>query len=140
MAPWHGGRRDREQIRADLVRQGEQAAAQGYCIWWWRERASGELIGNAGLNRTEVEGEPVVEVGWSITPGRWGEGLAPEAATAALERGFDRAGLEEIVAFTLPGNRASRRVMQKLGMRYVRDFERRGLTHVLYRLRRPAPL
>ncbi len=79
----------------------------------------------------------MVEVGWSVAPDRWGEGLAPEAAAASLDWGFEVCGLEEIVSFTMPDNHASRRVMEKLGMRYVRDFDRAGLPHVLYRLRRP---
>ncbi len=66
---------------------------------------------------------------------------------AAIDDGFGRLGLEEIVAFTVPANRASRRVMEKLGMTHdpAEDFDfahpqlppghplRR---HVLYRLRR----
>ena len=119
-----------------LDAQAEQAAETGYCLWWWRERSSGELVGYAGLNRDRVSDEPVVEVGWSITPAHWGEGFAPEAAGAAIGWGFDRAGLERIVAFTLVDNVRSQRVCAKLGMTYVRDFERAGLPHRLYELRR----
>jgi RimJ/RimL family protein N-acetyltransferase len=117
-----------------LVRQARQAETEGFCLWWWRERSTGILIGYAGLNRDQVEGEPVVEVGWSVTPERWGEGLATEAAGASVAWGLGRLGLAEIVSFTLPDNRASRRVMERIGMRYTRDFERRGLPHVLYTL------
>ncbi len=78
----------------------------------------------------------MVEVGWSITPARWGEGLAPEAARAALDWGFDRCALDEVVSFTMRENLASQRVMQKLGMGFVRDFERSGFPHVLYATRR----
>jgi RimJ/RimL family protein N-acetyltransferase len=92
------------------------------------------LIGYAGLNRADVEGEPVVEAGWSVTPERCGEGLATEAARASVSWAFDRLGMARIVSFTLSDNHASRRVMEKLGMTYVREFERRGLRHVLYRL------
>jgi [ribosomal protein S5]-alanine N-acetyltransferase len=142
VARWHwpgglGGPRTRAQTRELVARQARECAEHGFGLWWWRERGSGELVGQAGLNRTDVEGEPVVEVGWSISPARWGEGFAPEAAGASLVWGWKRAGLEEIVAFTLPDNLASRRVMDKLGMSYVRDFEREGLPHVLYRARRP---
>ncbi len=115
--------------------QRAQAREAGFCLWWWRERGSGELVGYAGLNRDEVDGEPVVEVGWSITPPRWGEGLAPEAARAAVAWGFERCGLERVVSFTLPENRRSQRVMEKLGMSYVCEFERAGLPHLLYELR-----
>ncbi len=118
------------------MRQAKQSEADGFCLWWWRERSTGELIGYTGLNRDQVEGEPVVEVGWSVTPERWGEGLATEAARASIEWGFDRPGLTEIVSFAQHENRASRAVMKKAGMAYVRDFERRGLPHVLYSIGR----
>lgn len=136
VAPWHGGARSRDQAREMLVAQAAQAAEVGYCLWWWRERDSANLVGWTGLNRDEVEGESAVEVGWSITPARWGHGLATESGLASIEWGFSRAALEHIVSFSLPDNRPSRRVMEKLGMRYVRDFDRRGLPHVLYRLDR----
>lgn len=42
----------------------------------------------------------------------------------------------ELVAFTLPHNAASRRVMEKAGFAYERDTEHAGLPHVLYRSRR----
>ena len=118
-----------------LTAQAEQAREVGFTLWWWRERGSGELVGYTGLNRDEVEGTPAVEIGWSITPSRWGEGFAPEAGRAALDWGFERAGLDRIVAFTLLDNVRSRRVASKLGMTYVRDFERADLPHALYELR-----
>jgi ribosomal-protein-alanine N-acetyltransferase len=133
IAPWHGG--GPENPERMLLAQAAQAADTGYCLWWWRERSSGELVGYCGLNRDRVEGEPVVEVGWSITPRRWGEGLAPEAARAAVDWGFQRAGLDRIVSFTMVDNLRSQRVMEKLGMARVREFERGGLPHLLYELR-----
>ncbi len=135
VAPWHGGPRPKERIQSILVAQAAQEAELGYCLWWWRERSSEELVGYVGLNRDEVEGQPVVEVGWSIAPARWGEGFAPEAARAAVAWGFERCGLQRIVSFTLPENARSRRVMEKIGMTYAHEFDRAGRRHVLYELR-----
>src|SRR5258707_8940965 len=55
----------------------------------------------------------------------WGKEYATEAARAAIEDGFGRLRLEQIVAMTVPGNVASRRVMERLGMTYdpAEDFE-----------------
>ena len=93
-----------------------------------------------GLNRDEVGGKPVVEVGWSIAPARWGEGFAPEVAPARRRLGLRARGLERIVSFTLPENVRSRRVMEKIGMTYAREFERAGRRHVLYELQPDCPL
>ncbi len=146
VVPWHwpergegsGGARTREQAAQMLERYRYQLAKRGFTWWPWRERASGELVGLVGLNAADVEGEPVVEVGWSVAPNRWGEGIASEAAAVSLDWGFRVCGLAEIVSFTMPENLASRRVMEKLGMRYERDFERAGLRQVLHVARRQA--
>ncbi len=74
----------------------------------------------------------MVEVAWAIVPKRWGQGLATELALASVEVAFDWLGLAELIAFTLPGNLASRRVMEKAGFAYEREIEHAGLPHVLY--------
>jgi len=144
VAGWHwpgrlGGPRTRDQVRERLRIQASQHARDGYTLWVWRELSSGELVGQIGLQPTEVEGVPAVEVGWSVAPERWGEGIATEAARASLAWGFERAPLDEIVSFAMVENAASLRVMEKLGMRYERDFPRAGIPHSLYRVR-PAEL
>lgn len=79
------------------------------------ERATGRLIGEAGLQL--LEDGPEVEVTYTLARDAWGRGYATEAAGAVLAWGFDRLGLERIVAVAYPQNLASRRVMAKLGMR-----------------------
>jgi ribosomal-protein-alanine N-acetyltransferase len=77
-----------------------------------------------------------VEAAWAIVPERWGEGLATELATAAVEVAFGELALPWIVALARPDNLASRRVMEKTGFTYQRDIDYAGLPHVLYE-RRP---
>jgi ribosomal-protein-alanine N-acetyltransferase len=50
--------------------------------------------------------------------------------------GLEDVGLDELVAFTLPANVRSRRVMEKAGLGYEKDIVHAGLPHVLYRIRR----
>ena len=110
----------------------------GFGWWYLRERESGEYVGEVGLQRTEVDYADVVEIGWTLFPAYWNRGLATEAARETLALGFGPLALDEIFSFTMPSNLASRRVMEKLGMTYLRDIERAGLPHVLYRLTAPA--
>lgn len=109
--------------------------------------ATGELIGFVGLRQLEagLPCAPCVEIGWRLAARHWGNGYATEAARAWLLHGFAQLALEEIVSFTVPGNLASRRVMERLGMRRDEhgDFahpavapEHRLSRHVLYRLAR----
>ena len=68
----------------------------------------------------------------------WGQGLATEVATSFLEAAFGPLALRDVVAFTLPSNRASRRVMEKLGLHYEREVLWTAVPHVLYRRMRGA--
>lgn len=108
----------------------------GFGMWLLRDRETGEMVGRGGLQYTYTAGLNDVEAGWAITPERWGQGLATELAHACVEVAFEHLGLLEIVAFTLPTNIASRRVMEKSGFEYERDIVHAGLPHVLYRRRR----
>jgi RimJ/RimL family protein N-acetyltransferase len=108
----------------------------GFGMWLLRDRETEEMVGRGGLQYTYTAGLNDVEAGWAIVPERWGEGLATELAQACVEAAFGPLGLLEIVAFTLPDNVASRRVMEKAGFEYERDIVHAGRPHVLYR-RRP---
>ena len=65
--------------------------------------------------------------------GPLGEGLATELAFTAVDVGFEALELERLIAFTLPHNIASRRVMEKAGFTYEREIVHATLPHVLYR-------
>jgi RimJ/RimL family protein N-acetyltransferase len=124
-------------------------AADGWGLWAVERIDSGAFIGFVGLARPAFEAAftPCVEVGWRLARAHHGRGYATEAARAAVDFGFDRLGLDEIVSFTSVDNLASRRVMEKLGMRRdpAEDFDHPRLEpghrlrrHVLYRLARPG--
>jgi [ribosomal protein S5]-alanine N-acetyltransferase len=119
---------------ADKERHWER---HGFGLWVQRDRDTGELVGRGGLQWTHVAGEDEVEAGWAVVPERWGRGLATELAQASVETAFGALGLRDIVAFALPDNVASRRVMQKTGFAFDQEIVYAGLPHVLYRL--PAP-
>jgi ribosomal-protein-alanine N-acetyltransferase len=105
----------------------------GFGLWMARDRSTGEMVGRGGLQHTVVDSAAEIEVGWAIVPERWGQGLATELARAAVDVAAEPLHLPEIVAFTLPDNVASRRVMEKAGFTYARDVLHIGLPHVLYR-------
>jgi RimJ/RimL family protein N-acetyltransferase len=122
-------------------------ARHGFGLWAVEAPGAGDLVGFVGLATPSFEAHftPCVEIGWRLAREHWGHGYATEAATAALAFGFGDRALEEIVAFTVPANIPSRRVMGRLGMRRSPsdDFEHPAIadghplrSHVLYRLRR----
>ncbi len=112
----------------------------GYGRFAVEDRATGAFLGRAGLMRQDAwQATPEKEeVGWAIDPARWGEGLATEAASAALEDSFERIGLRRIVSFALPQNVASTRVMEKCGMTMMGTALWAGRPHVWYAVDTPA--
>ena len=105
------------------------------------------FIGFVGLHIQNFEAHftPCIEIGWRLAHPYWRKGYAYEAATKVLSYAFETLKLEEIVAFTLPSNTPSRKLMEKLGMTYdpKDDFENSKLPeghpmrpHVLYRLKK----
>jgi len=101
------------------------------------DRRTGRLVGRAGIMRQPDWNETPEkdEVGWVVAADRWGEGLATEAASAAIADGFERVGLRRVLSWTAPDNVASRRVMEKCGFAYGGVVDWKGAEHVWYDLR-----
>jgi len=131
-----GGAPTPARVAAMIAAQSAQFDRYGYGFWVWRDKRSGEVVARGGIQHTHVGGADEVEVGWAVASDRWRQGLATELGAASVREAFETHGLPDLVAFTLTGNRASRRVMEKLGMAYERDIVHADLPHVLYRLRR----
>jgi len=109
------------------------------------------FIGFIGLSVPDFEAHftPCVEIGWRLGAAYWGQGLATEGARAVAGYAFENLKIGELVSFTVPMNRGSRRVMEKIGMAHAvsDDFDHPTLReghplrrHVLYRLTPPALL
>jgi ribosomal-protein-alanine N-acetyltransferase len=108
----------------------------GFGFWTVRELATGRFAGRGGLLHTAIAGGDDVEVAYAFLEEFWGRGLATELAQESVRVAFGVLGLPDVVCFAVPTNRASRRVMEKIGFRYERDVMHHGLPHVFYRLRR----
>lgn len=91
----------------------------GFGLWAMIEKAGDEFMGFCGLQFLDDTRE--IEVGYRLAKRFWGRGLATEAARASLRFGFEELGLDRIVAVVQPENTASWRVLEKTGLRYVRD-------------------
>lgn len=123
-----------EQIQGFVDRQVTLFAGRSYCRWKLVEKASGDLVGFCGPGFWKDSTEP--EIGWWLARRYWGCGLATEAATAALRDAFERAGLERLISVAMRENRASIRIMEKLGLKFEREFESEGFQLVKYAIDR----
>ena len=115
--------RDEEQTRATIATIERLWEEKGYGIFAVEVRATGELAGLAGLAIPHFLPEimPSVEIAWRLGRPFWGQGIATEAARAALGFALLNRELERIVAVVQTGNDASEAVMRKLGMRLERQ-------------------
>lgn len=119
---------------------------RGWSNWAVEESASGAFVGFIGLTvpKRALPFMPCVEVGYRLAQAHWGKGFASEGARAALEVGFTRLALEEVVSFTSLLNLPSRAVMERIGMKNTHeDFDHPALPegsalrrHCLYRIER----
>lgn len=135
--------REESDLLVDRVLQRWRAGRPS--LWAVEAPGRAEFIGFTGLLEPSFTAHftPCVEVGWRLASAHWGEGYATEAARAALDHGFDKLGLTQIVSFTSATNIRSQRVMTKLGMTHDPDddFDHPGIDeqsplrrHVLYRI------
>lgn len=84
-----------------------------------------EFIGFTGLMVPTFESffTPCVEIGWRFKKGAWGKGFATEAAFACLGYGFETLCLDSIYSFTSIHNIRSEKVMQRIGMKKICEFD-----------------
>jgi ribosomal-protein-alanine N-acetyltransferase len=125
---------EEEAIQKLVDEQVEHWRRNGFGFWVFHCRDDGRFVGRGGLKIYQIDGHAVIGIAYAIMSEHWGHGFATEIARASLEAGFEQLNFPEIACWTLPINRASQRVMEKLGFRYERDFEFAGLEHRFYRL------
>ena len=161
VAPFHAMGNDAEVMRylgapqslseaeAAKDRQNALLASHGYCFWALERRADGAFLGFCGI-KPGPEGTPIagqVEIGWRLAREAWGQGYAREAAQATLRWAWDRLAVPRVIAMTVPANRRSWGLMERIGMtrRAELDFGHPAFPenhplhrHIVYAVERPA--
>jgi ribosomal-protein-alanine N-acetyltransferase len=100
-------------------------ARRSGCAWMIEDSASGRLIGAVRFNRFDRVWR-FGEVGYELHPDYWRRGLMTEALRAIVVCGHQHFRLNRIEAWTLPGNGASDRVLEKAGFRYEGTLRQRA--------------
>jgi len=96
----------------------------GFGLWAVVLKDSGEMIGDCGITMQDIEGSRIPELGYHIRKTYCGKGYASEAARACMAYAFSVLGLESIVSYMKADNLPSRRVAEKNGMSFVRNFRK----------------
>ena len=122
-------------------------AERGFSFYAVELKSSRDFIGFVGLATPSFEAHftPTIEIAWRLAQKYWNQGYASEAAQAVLHYAFHELELPEVVSFTVVENKASQRVMEKIGLTHNKedDFDHPTLQkdhpfcrHVLYRITR----
>lgn len=134
-----------EQSNEMALRCQSLISERGWGFWALEEKSTNCFIGFTGLHipSHDLPFSPCVEIGWRLTPERWGQGLVTEAAQAALGVAFTKLDLDEVVSFAAKDNVRSLAVMKRLGMlKQSSSFEHPALPighklreHELYKIK-----
>lgn len=114
----------------------------GWGLYAVELKSTGEFLGYVGLHEIGFDADftPGVEIGWRLDADYHNQGLATEAAKAVLKLAISK-DLKRLYSFTSKDNVPSERVMQKIGMTKVGEFDHPNLPedsplrpHVLYQI------
>lgn len=132
---------DASEATAFLQRIKNDIEKRGWGLFAVELKATGEFIGFIGLHvhPPEFEIADAPEIGWRLLPQYWHQGYATEGAKAVLKYAFRNLRIDRVISLTACINTPSERVMQRLGMDKIREFEHPRVptghplqTHVLY--------
>ena len=136
---------DADEATAFMKRIRDAIETRGWGLFAAELKATGEFIGFIGLHMhpPEFEIADAPEIGWRLLPQYWHQGYATEGAKAVLKHAFRNLRLEKVISFTACLNTPSERVMQRIGMDKVREFDHPSVPaehplqrHVLYEIHR----
>ena len=131
-----------EQTESFYNRIQSEFERNGWGLYAVELKSNGTFIGYVGLHEIGFDADftPGVEIGWRLATDFHNQGLATEAAKEVLKLSKQN-GLQRLYSFTAKQNAPSERVMQKIGMTKVGEFEHPNLstssplrTHVLYQI------
>jgi RimJ/RimL family protein N-acetyltransferase len=114
---------DRETIRTTILPRFLKSyeTHENYGYWAVEEKSSGEFLGWFHLRPFAGSAEEI-EIGYRFRRAAWGKGYATEGARALAKKGFVELGAKRIVAVTMAANTGSRRVMEKTGLKFEKDY------------------
>jgi len=126
---------DREGAQNWVEKNRQRYATDGYGLYAMVLKASGDVIGDCGILKQIVEGEPELEVAYHLQRNHWGRGYATEAARACMGLAFAEFGAGKVISLIRPENVPSRRVAERNGMTVERQVTFAGLPHLVYAMK-----
>jgi [ribosomal protein S5]-alanine N-acetyltransferase len=110
----------------------ERYKNDGYGLWAVCLKKNGEIIGDCGLTKQEVDGKIEVEIGYHINKKYWSKGYGTEVAKACKEYGFNKLDLKKLICIIDPRNTPSSRVAEKIGFAVEKEVFIFNKNHYIY--------
>jgi [ribosomal protein S5]-alanine N-acetyltransferase len=126
-----------DEALADIAIFQQQYAENGYGRWAVILKTTGEHVGYCGLKYRNAEADPrrdFTDIGYRFERNHWKSGFATEAARACLEFGFETLHLPRIVGCAPIENKASIRVLERIGLRFYSNFLLENVPTAWYQL------
>ena len=124
----------REQMKKWVDRNLDHQNRYGYGLFSVILKSNQELIGDCGLERTQFEEKPCVEIGYDFLSKYWNQGYATEAANAVKDYAIGKLNIDQrtLCSFIRKNNKASHRVSEKIGMQKVKEYKAHNVDYCLY--------
>jgi len=108
-----------------IQRMQKQFSESGFCYFPVDDLESNRFIGFIGLSIQKFDSDftPCVDIGWRMNKKYWGKGLATEGALECIKFAKNNLQLDRIYSMASKTNSKSIKVMEKIGMTYLKDFE-----------------
>ena len=140
MYAWEHGFSE-DDVRSWIERQLTRYTKDGIGYFAVELKESGQLIGQAGLMKTTMNGNEVVEIGYIFDNTYWHNGYATEAAESLIAYAFDCLELPAVYCSIRPENKASIRVAKRLGMESCGNhtvvYRGKEMPNIIYKLENP---
>ncbi|MEM1255566.1 MAG: GNAT family N-acetyltransferase [Cyanobacteria bacterium P01_H01_bin.21] len=125
----------KEKIQGYIDSYGEY----GFGKWAVILKEHSQLIGYCGIAVEPVDNKLERELGYRLDYRFWNQGIATEAAKAAVQYGFEQLKFLYILGIVERQNQASVRVLKKVGMQYQRQTVFYGVTMDVYGIKSHIP-
>ena len=127
---------ERYQMKQWVQRNLSHQDEFGYGLFSVILKCNSLLIGDCGLERRDIDGEMVTELGYDFLSDYWHKGLATEAARAVRDYAFMKLRLPGLVSLIRVGNDASKRVAERVGMTLISELTHDGSSYWKYGIER----
>lgn len=105
----------------------------GFGRWAVIDKFNGDFLGWCGLKYVKEINE--TDIGFRLFEDYWNNGIATESASACLIYGFEKLNLKTVIGRAMAENLASIKVLEKLGLKYEKEFDFEKHRGLIYRIK-----